>query len=114
MLGMAIRDRHTFFASALAALVLGAWIECQEWTAPFRSDDDSISAGCTLGRWVSGEVAAKANVSIGTPRNFPEAIREGGFLGVTVVEAKWLLRPWPNGKMEKRIGQLFFFFFFLC
>ncbi|KAK7724548.1 hypothetical protein SLS57_004303 [Botryosphaeria dothidea] len=107
MLGMAVRDWPAFFASAHAALKPGAWLECQEWTAPFRSDDGSLPPDCAFTRWNSGDAAAKAGIDVSAPRRFPELLSEAGFVGVTDVQAKWPLGPWPKGKREKRVGDLF-------
>ncbi|GME46011.1 S-adenosyl-L-methionine-dependent methyltransferase [Neofusicoccum parvum] len=107
MMGMAFRDWPKFFASAWAALKPGGWIELQEWTAPFRSDDRSLPPDCAFSRWNSGEAAAKAGIDVSVPSRFPQLLAAAGFVEVTDVQTKWPLGPWSKGRKEKRLGDLF-------
>lgn len=109
MIAIAFRDWPGFFAECYANLEPGGWLEMQEWTSPFGCDDGSCPASSTLMTWSAGShgAAAKVGIDVQAAKKFPPILHEIGFEQITEVRTKWPLGPWPKGKKEKQVGQMF-------
>ncbi|OCL08663.1 S-adenosyl-L-methionine-dependent methyltransferase [Glonium stellatum] len=109
MISIGIKDWPRFFNECFKSLKPGGWVEMQEWSAPFGCDDGSAPLDTPFMRWGSDGkgAAAKAGLDVQAAKKFPIYLEQSGFVDVQETKTKWPLGPWPRGKREKKIGELF-------
>ncbi|SPO04389.1 related to TAM domain methyltransferase [Cephalotrichum gorgonifer] len=104
-----IADWEAVYKEAFNALVPGGWLETQEGSGAFTSDDGTVGEKAALNQW--GKIFANFGKTIGRPFTVVadgiqrKAMEAAGFVDIQEIDYKTPVGTWPKDPQLKEIGQ---------
>ncbi|KAF9871074.1 methyltransferase domain-containing protein [Colletotrichum karsti] len=100
-------DPADIVRKAYKALSPGGWFEAGGFVLPLGCDDGTLIKGSALSQWqeLMVEAGEKIGRSIESPAKYTDAMKEAGFVDITVKKYVWPLNSWPKDKKLKEIGR---------
>ena len=84
----------------------GGYLELQDLSFPFRSDDETLTPDHALYQWSEFmlEASTKAGKPIDLSAQFEQLMKEAGFVNINAKTLKWPSNSWPRNNPEKTLG----------
>lgn len=104
-----VKDWHKLIDQCWKNLEPGGWVEFQEYHAPMLCDDDSLDSCPAYKLWNASvaEACVKAGTRLDAILGADKILSERGFVEIGKANTKWAVGPWPKGRREKKVGELF-------
>lgn len=106
--GVAIRSLPHFLCQARESLTPGGWLEMQEFSYRFESDDNTIPVDSVLRLWEDVWHSAFNQIGLGGSsdcRVLQSAMREAGFCNIATRCVKVPIGSWPKDESYKTAGK---------